>query len=209
MLPVVLLRLAWAGFAAITKIPSEITVLFAAIINCLLVGFVLNWLLAQRIGNRNRFVTWLLSWLIFLLVYAVTLVGLGTGLEAFQISIFIALTVGILLVSFALAGLMCRKKFGPVRFSIWTAVWILLTTTLFFVGIAILQGMMTSSYTFVELLLEILMTVFIYGAILIVAILPFEIVLFANRFWRKRFDAVFGLKPKTAAVEAAAANELE
>lgn len=183
--------------------------MFIAIINCLLIGFVLNWLLAHRIGNRNRFVTWLLALLVFVVVFCVMLISLGTGTEAIQVSIFIGLTAGILLVSFALAGWICRKKFGPVRFSVWLAVWILFTTTVFFVGVASIQAMMINYYSFTELLLQILMVVLVYGAILIFAMLPFEIVLFANRFWRKRFDAVFGLKPKTAAVEAAAANELE
>ncbi|MHC5083968.1 MAG: hypothetical protein ACYTET_08545 [Planctomycetota bacterium] len=40
----------------------------------------------------------------------------------------------------------------------------------------------------------------IYAGILIVALLPFEIILLANTFWRKRFEAVFGLKAPTRPV---------
>jgi hypothetical protein len=102
LLPVVLFRLLWAGLAALMNIPSEVGTLFVSLIDSLLIGFVLNWLLAERIGNRNRFVTWLLALLLFALAYGVMLVNLGMGTEALQLSVFIGLTVGILLVSFAL-----------------------------------------------------------------------------------------------------------
>jgi hypothetical protein len=193
LLPVVIFRLLWAGFTALSKIPSDTSALFVAIINCILTGFVLNWLLAERIGNRNRFVTWLLAWLVFILALAMTLFTLGIRMEAFQVSVTTVLTVGILLLSFALAGFMCRKKFRPVRFSLWMALWVLLTTSAFFIGVAAIQAMMID-YSFMRLLLQVLMVSLVYALLLIAAMLPFEIVLFVNHFWRKRFDSVFRLK---------------
>lgn len=206
LLPVVLFRLLWGGLAALMNIPSEAGAMFVPLIDSLLIGFVLNWLLAERIGNRNRFVTWLLALLLFALAYGVMLVDLGVGTEAMQISIFIGLTVGILLVSFALAGFMCRKKFGPVRFSLWTAFWVLLTTTGFFMVIAIIQ-VLVSHQSIVTMLLRVLMVGFIYGGILIAGLLPFEILLFVNGFWRKRFEAVFGLKSQATAIESLQTDE--
>lgn len=199
VLPAAVFRLLWAGFAALVNIPSSASSLFVCVIDCLLIGFVLNWLLAERIGNRNRFVTWLLALLVYGLAFGVSLINLGTGMEALQVSIFIGLTVGILLVSFALTGWTCRKKFGPVRFSIWMAVWVLLITSVFFMGVAAIQAMM-AHFSLMMMLLEVLMAVLVYATILIVGLLPFEIVLFVNSFWRKRFEAVFGLKPKAVPV---------
>ena len=193
LLPVVLFRLLWAGLAALMNIPSEVGTLFVSLIDSLLIGFVLNWLLAERIGNRNRFVTWLLALLLFALAYGVMLVNLGIGTEALQLSILIGLTVGILLVSFALAGFMCRKKFGPVRFSLWMAFGVLLTTTGFFMVVAFIQ-VIVGHQSIMMILLQVLMVSLIYAGILIAGLLPFEILLFVNGFWRKRFEAVFGLK---------------
>jgi hypothetical protein len=200
LLPVVVFRMLWVGFAALVNIPSSVSSSFVFVIDCLLIGFVLNWLLAERIGNRNRFVTWLLALLVFVLAFGVMLVNLGMGIDAVQFSIFIGLTVGILLVSFVLTGLMCRKKFGPVRFSIWMAVWVLLLTIAFFMVFALIQAMITH-YPLMTLLLQVLMAGLVYAWVLIAALLPFEIVLFVSRFWRKRFEAVFGLKSKAATVE--------
>jgi hypothetical protein len=193
LLPAVIFRLLWAAFARLMDIPSEASALFILMIDCLLVGFILNWLLSQRIGNRNRFVTWLLGILIFGIAFVATIINAGLGIEAVQVSIFIGLNVGILMFSFPLAGLLCRKKFGPVRFSLWMAIWVMLTTLIFFMTVGVIQSLMID-YSVIKILLQVLMVSLIYGGILIVGLLPFEILLFANSFWRKRFEAVFGLK---------------
>jgi len=193
LLPVVLFRLLWVGFAALSHMPSATSLLFVSLINCMMIGLALNWLFAHRIGHRNRFATWLLALLVFILISVLTLVNVGFGIEAIQISILIGFTIGILMVSFALAGWICRKKFGPVRFSIWMAVWILFTTTAFIMSFAIIQTMMTSE-SLTTVLLDILMISLVYAGIVIVGLLPFEILLFANSFWRKRFDSIFRLK---------------
>ena len=191
LLPLVLFKLLWWGFVTMMGIPSEASVMFISMIDCLLIGFVLNWLLAERIGNRNRFVTWLLALLLFVLVLGTTMVNFGLGTESLAVSIFIGLTVGILLLSFVLAGFMCRKKFGPVRFSIWMAVWVFIMTNVFFTVVALIQVVL-SPVSFLMMFLQILMVALIYAGVLIVGLLPFEILWFKNTFWRKRFEAVFG-----------------
>jgi hypothetical protein len=198
VVPVVLLRLLWAGFAAMMKVPSESAVLFVALVDCLLIAFVLNWLLAERIGNRNRLVTWFLSVLVFAAALGVTLINIGLGTEAIQISLFIGLTVGILMLSFPLAVFLCRKKFGPVRFSLWMAVWVLLTTSAFFCVFVMIQSAL-SGFSLMQVLPQVVMVTLIYAGILIVGLLPFEILWFNNSFWRKRFEAVFGIQTQRAA----------
>ncbi|MCK4999369.1 MAG: hypothetical protein KAS23_07535, partial [Anaerohalosphaera sp.] len=128
------------------------------------------------------------------------LINLGLGIEAIQLSIFIALTVGIVMLSFPLAGLMCRKKFGPVRFSIWTAFWLVIATIVSFIVIAIIQSV-SYEIPISEMLSELLIAGFIFAGVLIAGLLPFEIILFANSFWRKRFEAVFGLKTDPVPIE--------
>jgi MFS family permease len=188
------------------RIPSEASSMFILLIDCLLIGFILNWLLAERIGNRNRFVTWILSLLVFVLVFCTVALNFGMDLnslsipvEMIQLSIIIGLTVGILFVSFPLAGFLCRKRFGAVKFSLWMAFWVLATTMGFFLGVGIIEAASMSS-SYINILLQVLIVGLVYGGILIVGLLPFEIVLFTSSFWRKRFEAIFGLKcvPKEA-----------
>ena len=206
LLPVILFKLLWAGLATLMRIPSEASVMFVAMIDCLLIGFVLSWLLAERIGNRNRFVTWLLALALFALAFGAVLINLGFGIEAIQISVFLGLTVGILLLSFTLAGFMCRKKFSPVRFSVWMAVWVLLLTNGFFMAFVLIQCVL--SHTPLGMIpVQVLLAGLIFTGILIILLLPFEILLFKNAFWRTRFEAVFRLKTKSVTIESVQLGE--
>jgi hypothetical protein len=180
-----------------------------------LIGFILNWLLAERIGNRNRFVTWILSLLVFVLVFCAVALNFGLDLnsmnipvEMIQLSIIIGLTVGILFVSFPLAGFLCRKRFSAVKFSLWMAFWVLATTLGFFLGVGIIEAASMSS-SYINILLQVLIVGLVYGGILIVGLLPFEIVLFTNPFWRKRFEAVFGLRKTVPTINLEADRESE
>lgn len=198
LLPVLVFKGILCGIIALmarfANMPSEIAMLFHTLADCLLVGFVLNWLLGERIGNRNRFVTWLLAIVIFAITWAVSLVSMGTGREAMQISIFIGMTVAILMLSFPLSGFKCRKAFGPVKFCLWMALWVVVFTYGLFLTVALIQSAFTGWKYIGQMLLAISIGGGIYSGILIVALLPFEILLLANGFWRKRFEAVFGLK---------------
>ncbi len=205
LLPVLLLKLVWAGFAKMSGMPSESSLLMGSMIDCLLVGFVLIWLMAERIGRRNRFVTWLLAWLVLGAALLAMIVNLGGGMYMVMLSIFIGLTFGILMVSFPLAAFSCRKRFSGLRFSLWLALWVVLATFVFYTAAALIQ-VMASGLSLVMVLMQILMVVFIYAGILVASLLPFEILWFKNAFWRKRFEAIFGntTRPAAKPVETAA-----
>ena len=182
---------------SVAGMPSQGLPLFHALADCLLIGFAMNWLLAERIGHRNRFAPWLLAVIVFAAVWGVSLVGIGTGIEAAGVSIMIGVTVAILMLAFALAGFHCRKTFGPIQFCLWTALWVLVFTVGLFLVVALIQIMSMGLQYAAMMLLGILMVGGIYGGVLVVALLPFEIILLANTFWRKRFEAVFGIKAPT------------
>lgn len=198
LLPVVVFKgILWGFLAIMSKLagfPSEISLLFTSLADCLLIGFVLSWLLGDRIGNRNRFATWLLAIVVFTVVWALSLVSIGLTTEAMGVSILIGVTVGIFMLSFALAGFNCRKAFGPIKFCLWMALWVVVFTFGLFLVIGLVQTLSMGGEYVVQMLVGILMAGGIYSGVLIVALLPFEIILLANTFWRKRFEAVFGLK---------------
>ncbi len=199
LLPVVLLRLGWAVFAAIVSIPSEGSSLLVSLIDCLMIGFMLNWLLAERIGNRNRLVTWLAAWLVFAAVYGVLLVNIGLNRTTIQVSIVMAIILVILMLSAPLAAFLCRNKFGAVRFTLWTLLWLWLLTMSILTAVLVIQSALRGSMFVAVMLLHVLMTGSIFTAFLAVALLPFEILWFKNSFWRKRFEALFGIKTRRPA----------
>lgn len=202
LLPLVALKGVLFGIFALMSMPSEIAEFFHTIADCLLIGFVMNWLLGQRIGNRNRFVTWLLAIVVFAAVWAVSLVDTGLTAQVFAVCIFIGISISILMISFVLGGFLSRKKFSPVRFCVWTALWVIVFTFALFLVVGLFQILLMDIGYAAEMLIGVLIGGGIYAGIMVAALLPFEIVLFVNSFWRQRFEAVFGLKaPTPPAVE--------
>lgn len=199
LLPVLVCRLAWVGFAAAMHIPPESAVQFTVMIDCLLIGLALNNLLAERIGNRSRWVTWLAAWLVFAAVYGVLMVSTGFNRTSIQVSIVMAIILAILMLSIPLAAFLCRNKFGAVRFTLWTLLWLWLLTMSLFTAVLVIQSALNGSMFVAVMLLQVLMIGSIFTAFLAVALLPFEIVWFKNAFWRKRFEALFGIKTRRPA----------
>lgn len=197
VLPLIGFRLLWAGLARLMDAPSEAVTLFAILIDCLLIGFAANWLLAERIGNRNRFVTWLLAWAIFGAVFGVALASFGVRIYLGQMVIILGVTAAVVMVSFVLAGFACRRKFGPVRFSLWMALWVLLTTVTMILSVILIPVVM-SGISVTDMLAQVAVVSLVYAGIVIGGLLPFEVLLFVNRFWRRRFEAVFRLGRKEA-----------
>jgi hypothetical protein len=121
------------------------------------------------------------------------MLSVGFEKQTLPVIILIGLTVGILMLSLPLAGFLCRKKFGPVKFSLWTAFWVLFMTTVFFMGVVVVQALIYSSLPFSQIIGQVLIFSSVYAAVLIAGLLPFEILLFSNTFWWKRFERIFGL----------------
>lgn len=196
LLPVLLCRLLWTAFTVITNMPLDSAVQFTVMIDCLLIGLALNSLLAERIGNRSRWVTWLLAWLVFAGVYGVMLVNIGLSSTTIQVSIVMAIILAILMLSAPLAAFLCRKNFGAVRFTLWTLLWLWLLTMTLFTAVLVIQSALSGSMFVAVMLLQVLMIGSIFTAFLAVTLLPFEILWFKNPFWRKRFEALFGIKTR-------------
>ena len=194
LLPICLLRLAWAGFACVLSIESSQEIVFAGLVNCLLIGLALIWLLAERIGRRNRVVTWLLILLIIVLILGVSLLGdASLRGEWVQVSMIIGLIGAVLLCSFPLAGFICRKTLRPVRFCLWLALVIVVLSVVFFLIFGLIMSA-ADDFPLATMLLQILAASLSLSGVLIVVLIPFEVLLFANPFWRKRFDAVMKKK---------------
>lgn len=193
LMPIVLWRLAWMLFASLMHIPSQAGAIFVSLIDCLLIALAINGLLAQRIGNRNRFATWLLGWGVFAVVYGAVVVNLGFGSDTVQASIIMGITAAALMIGFALAGLLCRRKWRPVRFSLWLVLWLWVLSAVSFLSVMLVVAAI-NNFSIAGELLQVLIVSLVFTAIMAIGLLPFEILFFKNSFWRKRFEALFGIK---------------
>lgn len=193
LLPMLLVWGGWKAFSALMQMSGE-SVLMGTVVISILTGFTTVWLLGERVGNRHRAATFFGAAGILLASCALMLVEIGTPAYRLQIGLVVAFYLLILLVGFVIAGFLSRKQFGPVRFSLWLALGVLLATSCVFGILLTIQMFM---YFSVYLLWIYVIVVSFSTAVLWGGMLPFLVLFFVNDFWRHRFSAVMGLGGKT------------
>jgi len=195
LVPIALLGLIYSAVMKILPMDSTGTVQLNAIFTILVVGFSMVWLLAERIGNRNRFVTFLLATLIYFGFLGVNLLSGGFGRDMIAIASLAAISIPAIICAFIIAALISPKPFNSTRFIIYIGV------VLFIVLLTIFWIIMFVLYPVPEIpinrrITELLMASFFGSLIYYAGLLPFLVMLLANPFWRKRFEAVLGIQKK-------------
>jgi len=166
--------------------------------NSLVVGITVLWLLAHKLGDRNRFVTFLMA---FALMAALGFVGTVSyvGLEFSQQTgwglILLAILALAMLLGFVLAGWRCRNSYSGLRFVLYLAFW---TVAACLAGTLVLYSVTFSidqvSVPISTVLLLALVVGMILGGCLYVISLPYMILALRSSLFRERFYACMRLK---------------
>jgi len=198
LLPVIAVPLLWRAVSRI--LPAFSTgdnEMFRAMVQCLVVELAVLWLLGHVLARGGRLKTFLGALAIGagIAFTAVLSFSLGSLDAALQLpSLLCILTVAIVL-GFALAGLMCRRRYVPVRFGLFLALWTVAFSTagmfLLFVGWCFATGFWPGYMGSVVASVAIAGAVF--GACVFLAELPFLIVGLKSPLFRERFVACLRL----------------
>jgi hypothetical protein len=193
--PIALLSIVFLAAMNILKMTSGSAVQFNVIFTIMVLGFSLIWLLAERIGNRNRFVTFLLATLIYYSFLGVNLLSNGFSKHIISIVALAAVSIPAIILAFVFAALYSKNSFNTARFIIYIG------AALFGVSLTIFTIIFSIFYpTFISeinrWIVELLTVSFFSSLIYYVGLLPFLILLFSNIFWRKRFKTVLGIQTK-------------
>ena len=198
-IPIFLVRVFWSRFQYIlgapfgvnSEAPSEVLEVFRALIDALTIGLAVLWLLAYKLGNRNRIITLVLALVVLAGVTLVAIV-LYQVLIDYNLLIFQSLGIATILVIFVLAGWRCRKRYGPWRFMLWLAFWAMVISLVAIIAyFLIFEGQVEE---LIGQMPKILHVGFIFGLYIYILNLPFMILAFASTFFRERFYAFFHLK---------------
>jgi len=104
-----------------------------------------------------------------------------------------------MLLGFVLSGRCCRKRYGPVRFMLWLAVWMVvvcLASMIVFYGIVFI---IQQAPIPISTILFVAATVgLVFGVCLYVINLPYMILALRSSFFRERFHACLRLKAMPA-----------
>ena len=186
--------LASAPQPVLALLPSSQYEMFLELIGALGFGLAAAWLLSSYLGWKHR----LLAFLGFLLALGgfsmLAFVGRqgweGLGLETLQVGVFLGVSVLVISVAVSLAGLVCRKRYGWLRLSLWLVaaletVWLLVLGLIF-----VIEQMMSRGNVPVMALLAV---VGVATGITFGTLLPFLVLSFANGFYRERLKALLHL----------------
>jgi hypothetical protein len=193
--PIALLAIVYSTVMSILPMDSGGTVQLNVMFTIMVLGFSMVWLLAERIGSRNRLVTFLLANLIYFGFLGVNLLSGGFGKDIINISYLAAISIMAVIFAFIAAALIPQKPFNTARFIIYIG------AALFGVLLIIFSITLSILYQIQNLpantwVADSLIVSFFSSLIYYTGLLPFLILLFSNTFWRRRFEAVFGIKTK-------------
>jgi len=196
-IPIFLIRLLWSRFQPILGAPSDVLEVFRALIDSLAIGLALLWLLAYKLGNRNRIISLLLTLFVLagITLVAVVLYKVWAPFVDYDLVIFQSLGITTMLLVFFLAGWHCRRRYGPWRFMLWLALWTVIISILAFMIFFLIGA--RQSITVEEIIRQIpqvLIVGLIFAICIYVLNLPFMILAFSTPFFRERFYAYFHLK---------------
>ncbi|HUV64564.1 MAG TPA: hypothetical protein VMW24_11745 [Sedimentisphaerales bacterium] len=198
LLPLLIINLLWFAMTWLLHFPSSARMQFGPIIASYTAAIALLWLCAHKLGNRNRFVTFLLALAAatgFCVMGIVSYLGWGFSQEAMAGLIVLAVMIVVGLLAFALAGWCCRNRYGPVRFMLYLALWTVLiclaATLSVYATVFILQQAPIPIYT-------VLFIAGIFGSVLgaCIYVINLSYMVFALRspFFRERFYACLRLR---------------
>jgi len=207
LLPLLAVNLLWFGFVKLLNFPSITRAEFGPLFASYTVGIAVLWLFAHKLGNRNRFSTFLLALIIMIVVGLVGLASYSTGEFSEQTVVFLMFLA--ILALAALVGFVL-EHYNGLRFILWLGIGTVIgsiVSLLFFMGIMfIVVGNVRDNLTSV-MLLQILVMGLVAGLLLYVINLSFMIFGLNVSFFRERFFACLRLKSMPTTTGQADANQ--
>jgi hypothetical protein len=194
--PVLVVFLAWTIVKKIVGANSAQIQMFDTIVDGLIFGQAIMWLLTGKISRKSRFVNCSVSLIVMIGVGAAAVVSsLGFGFSSESVATCVAMVILSLAIvcGQGLAGLMCRRKYSVVKFSLWAALWeislIAVPTAVFGIFAVVMIAARGDILQALAVLAGVAMGACLLGAVVYGVSLPFLILLQRNRFWRERFCA--------------------
>jgi len=198
LLPLLIVNLLWLVFKKTLGFSSADAEMFGMVFNSLVVSITVLWLFAHKLGNRNRFLTFLWAFALMAvigLVGAISYCGLTFSQQTEGALIILTMLALAMLLGFVLAGWQCRNRYSSLRFVLYLAFWT--------VTACIVTALVISSTVFIiqqtpvsisAVLLMVPVVGLVLGACLYVIVFPYVILALRSAFFRERFYACLRLK---------------
>ena len=179
-----------------SNIPSEPLDFICQLTHAFFFGLAAVWLLSPFMARKNRFLTFMTSTLAlggFSMWTLFTGGGLGWDSNPPVWAGAIFLLVGLFIFSFALslAGLLCRRRYGPILLSLWSITCLLVMSTLTILPFYVVATIGSRSSVPI---MDFIAAVLIAAGVMFAALLPFLLLSFVNQFYRERLKDLLHLR---------------
>lgn len=198
LVPLLIVNLLWLVFKKAMGFSSADAGMFGMVFNSLVVSITVLWLFAHKLGNRNRFLTFLWAFALMAvigLVGAISFFGLIFSQQTFATLILLTMLASAMLLGFVLAGWQCRNRYSSLRFVLYLAFWTvtacIVTALVVYLTAFIIQQIPVSIS---KVLLMVSVVGLVLGACLYVIVFPYVILALRSAFFRERFYACLRLK---------------
>ena len=167
------------------------------------IGLALLWLTAHKFSKYHGLLRIFLSLIIMTLVLIMGILSIIADFNKttelmFILFIFVAFAT---LLAFAFAGKYCRKEYHPKRFMLWLVLFLPIWSMIAMAGYLLVgNAIMNSSANPLEFVMATIAGL-IFGLLIYALNLPFLIMGFVSPFFRERFCACLGLKPRDLIAE--------
>ena len=196
LIPVLVIYVSWLVLERMLGMDSALKSLLDQVAALPAIGLAVLWLMGHKIGGRNRLVSFLLAVLITAVVAGVGLLSYGgfdIGQEGIVATILFSVLILAMLLGIVMAGVSCRKRYGPWRFILWQGLWTVAAGLVLVLGYIVVAMLLFRSSVeldmgfFVRMLPQLLMMGLTVGAIGYGVAIPYMVLAFRSRLYRERF----------------------
>lgn len=195
-IPILIVHLILYGLLKLLNAPSSAGVQMGTLITSYTIGLAVLWLIAYKLKQFRTIVRFFVA---FGTMMVISLLGILSIYSDFQSETFLIITLFffmtiVMLLSFAVSGKLCGKKYRPIVFMLWLCLWLQLCSVIAMTGFAGIGMVIMQSVPSKEAFIQIPIAGLFFGLFLYVVNLPYFILGFVNPFFRERFYACLNLK---------------
>ena len=179
---------------ALGFIPSEMLDSFCQVTRALAFGLAAVWLTATHLASKVRILTSLNMLAVLagfgLLAYITGQDWSEAASQQFVAPVFLGVLALAIVTALSLAGLVCRRRFQPLRLLFWMLVWLAAVFAVIMLPFGLLAFFTSGGEVWIELGGAILVGTLVGFAV----VLPFLLLAFANGLYRERFRHLLRLE---------------
>ena len=190
LVPLLIVKVLWFLLIQMMdfRSPGDVE-MFNMMFNSLIAGITFLWLFAPKLGRFNPWIVFFLAFALismFFLLGSVSYLGFLFSQDAVVALAMLGVVALAMLLGYVLAGWRCRKRYGPVRFMLWLAVWMvaacLACIIVFYIITFFIQKVPISitRILFMASIMGLILAIFLY-----VINLPYMILALRNSFFRE------------------------